>query len=142
GSMMLLGIVLHAAFFHLLTTVAAGTAPSPLVLVVIGIIHQFRMPLFFLLAGFFMALLVERTDSEAALLNRARRILLPLLLCLPTILPLTLWLWFSLFLSAREGQLAFVSFGTDLPALFAFMRERGVTEPVNLFHLWFLYYLF
>ena len=63
GAMMLLGIVLHSAAFYI-------AAPPPHVPIVTDpnkslvmdalfeFIHAFRMPVFFVLAGFFTALLV------------------------------------------------------------------------------------
>ncbi len=54
--------------------------------------HGFRMPLFFLLSGFFTALLWRKRGLRALLANRFRRILLPCLLGLVTVVPPTLWL--------------------------------------------------
>ena len=47
--------------------------------------HYFRMPAFFILAGFFGALLFYRRGAKEMILNRFKRILLPLLIFLPFI---------------------------------------------------------
>ena len=54
--------------------------------------HGFRMPLFFLISGFFTAMMWRRRGLRALLGNRLRRILLPCLLGLVTVVPATLWL--------------------------------------------------
>lgn len=138
---MLLGIVLHAATFHLLEIGAIGTEGSVLILTVLGIIHQFRMPLFFLLAGFFTALLVQKYGLRGALENRSKRILIPFLLCLLTIVPLTDWLFFSTFFSGQQGGFALIQSTTELAAVRDAMRSQNQPAHLTLFHLWFLYYL-
>jgi len=54
-------------------------------------IHGFRMPLFFLLSGFFTAMLWRRRGLIPLLLHRTRRIVLPLALGLITIIPAVDW---------------------------------------------------
>ena len=53
---MLLGIVLHAAF-PFLPWRSSGDPDRPIFDLLILFIHGFRMPLFFLLSGFFTAML-------------------------------------------------------------------------------------
>ena len=68
GVMMLLGIVIHAAMFY--TVMESDVFPfkdrrtSPLLDLVLLLIHSFRMPLFFLVSGFFGALLVEKYGTK------------------------------------------------------------------------------
>ncbi|MCP5525183.1 MAG: acyltransferase family protein, partial [Verrucomicrobiales bacterium] len=50
--------------------------------------HGFRMPLFFLISGFFTAMLWRKRGLQALLKHRFKRILLPCLLGLVTIVPL------------------------------------------------------
>ena len=52
-------------------------------------VHGFRMPVFFLMSGFFTALLWRRRGLGALLNHRLRRVALPLLAGLLTIVPLT-----------------------------------------------------
>lgn len=51
--------------------------------------HGFRMPLFFLISGFFTAMLWRKRGVKALLAHRFRRILLPCLLGLVTVAPIT-----------------------------------------------------
>ncbi|MES2606010.1 MAG: acyltransferase family protein [Pseudomonadota bacterium] len=140
GCMMLLGILLHAATFHLMETQALDIDPSIPILTVLGVIHQFRMPLFFLLAGYFASLLVQKYGVQGTLENRSRRLLIPFLLCLVTVVPVTDWLFFSTFLSARLHEFALIGPSTDLTAVRTSLQEAGMAH-LTLFHLWFLYYL-
>lgn len=85
---MLLGIALHAAL---------SFAPAPWTVqdsrqsggfwLFFSAIHGFRMPLFFLLSGFFTAMLWRRRGLGALLRQRGKRVLLPCLLGLVTIVP-------------------------------------------------------
>ena len=78
--MMWLGIVLHVALNH-----TTGQSPlpwrdsqtTPLADFVLMFIHAFRMPVFFILAGFFVAFLVARRGALGMLRHRMRRLLLP-----------------------------------------------------------------
>ena len=49
--------------------------------------HGFRLPLFFLISGFFTAMLWRRRGVKALIAHRFRRILLPCLLGLITVVP-------------------------------------------------------
>ncbi|GIW97263.1 MAG: hypothetical protein KatS3mg111_0596 [Pirellulaceae bacterium] len=59
--------------------------------VLFAAIHGFRMPLFFMLSGFFTAMLWRKRGLRAMLLHRARRIGLPLILSCLTIIP-AMWI--------------------------------------------------
>ncbi len=54
-------------------------------------IHTFRMPLFFLLSGYFTAMLWKRRGTLGLVWHRSKRILLPLLVSMATIVPATMW---------------------------------------------------
>jgi fucose 4-O-acetylase-like acetyltransferase len=65
GGMMMLGIVLHAAEFYLAAPPPALPMPtdrntSYVFDLLFHFIHGFRMPTFFVLAGFFASLLVDK----------------------------------------------------------------------------------
>ena len=89
GFAMALGIVVHTslAFFQAPWPVH-DSQPAGLLAVGFLAIHGFRMPLFFLLSGFFTMLVYQRRGLESLLRQRAARIALPLLLALATIGPL------------------------------------------------------
>lgn len=88
GLAMLLGIVLHAGMSFM---------PGPWPVqdqerhwqfgLLFSFIHGFRMPLFFMLSGFFTAMLWERRGVMGMLKHRFHRIVLPLLLSVVTLLP-------------------------------------------------------
>ncbi|MHC5002836.1 MAG: acyltransferase family protein [Planctomycetota bacterium] len=86
---MLLGIGLHAALsFMDVSWVVQDRARTPELGLVVSAIHGFRMPLFFLLSGFFTAMLWRRRGIGGLLRHRAQRIALPLGLGCVTIVPL------------------------------------------------------
>lgn len=93
GFAMLLGVVLHAAlsFFPTWWPVQdrGPTPPADEWGASVWAIHGFRMPLFFLLSGFFSAMLWRRRGLGALLLHRLRRVALPLAIAMVTIVPLT-----------------------------------------------------
>ncbi len=92
GFAMLLGIALHAslAFFPAPWWVQDRTSAfDGLFDEFLWAVHGFRMPVFFLMSGFFTALLWRRRGLGALLNHRLRRVALPLLLGLLTIVPLT-----------------------------------------------------
>ncbi|MFO0958569.1 MAG: acyltransferase family protein [Isosphaeraceae bacterium] len=66
-----------------------GPEPGPAFGVLFSAIHGFRMPLFFVMSGFFAAMLMQRLGQVELIKHRFRRVLLPMLLKLFTIVPLT-----------------------------------------------------
>ncbi len=133
--MMWLGIVLHVAANHLTGPMLLpwrDKDTSEFADVLGAVIHVFRMPVFLILAGYFVALLVDRRGAHQMLHHRMRRIALPFVLFWPVL---------------------FVLMGV-LAMLYAFRAERGhfglsldvvPTVPhaplINTLHLWFLYQL-
>ena len=83
---MLLGIGLHAAIPFVPWRGEADTGVWLLDLFV-GFVHGFRMPLFFLISGFFTAMLWRRRGLRSLIRHRLRRVGLPLLVGLVTVLP-------------------------------------------------------
>jgi glucan biosynthesis protein C len=147
GSMMMLGILLHGSQWYMVNPPAG--LPMPLdpsrayvFDVIMHFIHSFRMPLFFVLAGFFTSLLVGKRDFKGAILNRVDRILKPLLLAVVTILPLTMVFLVSFMASARFGTHQFLAEPDQLKIIQGELESAGfpVGQP-SLGHLWFLYYL-
>lgn len=85
---MLLGVALHAAMsFVPFPWPVRDTERSELLVLVIGAVHGFRMPLFFLLSGYFTMLVFSRRGLASLLQQRSLRILLPLVIATVTIVP-------------------------------------------------------
>src|ERR1044071_8223814 len=93
---MLAGVAFHAALAYsvLIHPVwpLADAHPSRIVDVVAWFLPLFRMPLFFVISGFFAALLVGRGGMAGLFRNRLRRVLLPLVVFLPLVLFSMHWL--------------------------------------------------
>ena len=143
GVMMLLGIVIHAAMFY--TVMESDVIPlkdrrtSPLFDLVLLLIHSFRMPLFFLVSGFFGALLVEKYGIRGAYWNRTLRVFVPFVIALVTVLPLAGWMIVSFGVSVDQGtRVLWTTNPAHLEWLRRFGRKVGAAGPG---HLWFLYYL-
>ena len=151
GGMMMLGIVLHAAMYYQASPPPTMPIPTDsnnsLVFdYVFHFIHSFRMPTFFVLSGFFTALLVEKRGVWGTYKNRAARILAPLVAGIFTILPLTILFVLDFMIAARYGTFDLIPSKGDVYALGNAMAARSMEgtlregEPA-LAHLWFLYYL-
>ena len=90
---MLLGIVLHAFLFLIPDAwpIQHADPPGDLYGIALNVIHGFRMPVFFLLSGFFTAMLWERRGLRQLVSHRGKRIALPLALCCVTVIPVNTW---------------------------------------------------
>ena len=89
GIAMLLGIGIHGVLsFFPFPWPVQDTRQSIWLGLFFCLIHGFRMPLFFLVSGFFTAMLWRRRGLEALLWHRFRRIFVPLVIGTVTIVPL------------------------------------------------------
>jgi len=147
GLMMVLGIVLHSALLYLAEPPARMPVPtdrnnSYLFDVLFHFIHGFRMPTFFVLAGFFAAMLVDKRGLWQTYRNRAARVLVPLVVALVLLGPLSGLLFADFMLSARYGTHDLVPNLPQLKAFVAEMKGKGIPmdEPATG-HFWFLYFL-
>ncbi len=126
---MLLGIVLHASVFLLpavdfwpvhdewgYTTEPEKNPYGYL----ISVIHGFRMPVFFMISGFFTAMLWQSRGLHQLAQQRLKRIGLPLLVGMFTLIPINAWLFI----------------GSDFKLLYWPVAWLG-----GFSHLWFLWYL-
>ena len=96
---MLLGVVLHASLFLVTKdwpVVAKEISPELPYDDIVLAIHGFRMPVFFLMSGFFTALLWQRRGTQALIMHRLKRVGVPLLIGAFTIVPIqSLWWLFT-----------------------------------------------
>lgn len=93
---MLLGIVLHAALSFMtlpIPWIARDVGRSLGFDIMVGVIHGFRMQLFFFIAGFFGHLLWQRLGARNFLRQRWKRIGVPFLLGMVTLMPLIIVVW-------------------------------------------------
>jgi glucans biosynthesis protein C len=93
----------------------------------IAVIHIFRMPIFYVMAGFFAALLIQRYGFRRAAENRFWRVLIPFIFGWIIVFPLVRWLA----VIARDG----LDRAQDL-----ILSGRFLGSPYPM-HLWFLEYL-
>jgi len=104
--MMLLGLVLHTALSYV-PELSSGEWPyqdrqaSERFGWLVSLIHTFRMPAFFAVAGFFGSFLVERRGTGAFLRHRLNRIGVPLVGGWILLFPLTAVAW--IFAASRSG---------------------------------------
>ena len=98
-------------------------------------IHYFRIPVFFLLGGFFGALLYHEKGSGYMLMNRTKRILIPAIISNIILWPLLILSHF--YVASKTGNV------NELMNRFHF--ENTISYyliPRNSFNLWFLYYYY
>lgn len=95
-------------------------------------IHVFRMPLFYVIAGFFFRLLYFRIGQAAFIKHRTQRIFYPFIVGLFTILPLTYLP--DVYYRISNGGSHFTN-----PDLVQLVRDIFIWR--GPLHLWFLYYL-
>lgn len=122
---MLAGIALHAAV-PFVPYWREGDPGAGFLGAVFVAIHGFRMPLFFLLSGFFTTMLWERKGTRALLRHRLKRVGLPFALAVLLILPLV-----------PLGLLGGMALAGNPPAPADPQAEQGF----RLAHLWFLWML-
>lgn len=134
ASMMFLGIYLHAVVGY---SREGGwpykdSHPTAIYDWTLGYIHAFRMPLFYVMAGFFAAMLTSRRGLGGFLANRARRILVPFVVGWALMYPVVCFL-------STYVRVA------DQPQPWAIALRAVVSGEILRYlhplHLWFLEYL-
>ena len=130
AAMMFLGIYLHAVVAYSPT---GGWPYKPLQLTTtldwsVGLIHVFRMPVFYVMAGFFAALLLQRYGLRRAADNRFWRIVVPFVVGWVILFPLVMFL-------AAFGKT------DDLSTAAQFILSGRFLAYAHPLHLWFLEYL-
>jgi fucose 4-O-acetylase-like acetyltransferase len=108
---------------HVSGLIAVNGDPSAILTGIVWVIHVFRLPLFFAMSGYFLALMHRRRGLRRTLRNRSLRILAPLAIGLITLVPMLMAL------SEATG----VSITAAGPAQSLF----GLAPS----YLWFLWYL-
>jgi glucans biosynthesis protein C len=137
---MMLGIFFHAALAYspIMQHVwpAADSQNSLMIDIVAWFSHLFRMPLFFLVSGFFALLLIEKRGIQSFIKNRSLRIALPFAIFLP------------ICLVAVMGTLVWATKAIENPSSFIVFIKSSLQNPsaekppFSTMHLWFLFNLF
>lgn len=136
---MLTGVVFHAALAYSVLAhplwPTADRGHSLLIDAFAWFFHLFRMPLFFVVAGFFAALLVQKRGMGGMLKNRFMRIILPLLVFWPLV-------YFSMSWLIRDAIADVQNLSPLLQMIKPWLdNPRAPTAPPTLVHLWFLPYV-
>jgi glucans biosynthesis protein C len=137
---MMLGIFFHAALAYspVMQHVwpAADYQNSAVIDIFAWFSHLFRMPLFFLVSGFFALLLIEKRGIKSFIKNRSLRIALPFAIFLP------------ICLIAVMGGLIWATKSVENPSSFIIFIKNAMANPTeeqppfSTMHLWFLFNLF
>jgi len=132
--MMILGVIFHTSLVYYVTDSGVGWAvrdsqQSTVFNGIIHWIHIFRMPVFFIVAGFFTALLIKRNGKSLLLRDRFQRVMVPLAL-----------FWPIMNMLCDEGLYA-----SKLLMQGEAYQWRGLEQSLfnstTTHHLWFLYFL-
>ena len=130
---MLLGVVLHSATAY--STIDGvwwlkDPQTSKWMDALLLWIHAFRLPAFFVMAGFFGRFLWEKRGWAKWLENRSARLGLPLVLSMLFIYPVlklsSVWVWFS-----QHGE-------EPWAGLWGWVQKGGLARTVEPAHFWFL----
>ncbi len=135
GIIMWLGIVIHVAINHMVGETIipwrdsqTGSIADMLVI----FIHTFRMPVFFILSGFFGAMLLKKYGRDGMFANRAKRLMLPFVVFGP---PVIVGISVLGQLLISKMNLGYAQL--NIVAIF----EQSARPVPDTVHLWFLYYL-
>lgn len=133
GTVLLLGVVLHASLSYLPTVIwpFPDGQTSPVATMVFFGIHLFRMTTFFLIAGLFAHMLLERRGTWGFVRDRLGRIASPLFglwwVVFPAVIAVIIWK------AAIDNGGSIPTGGPPPPPL--------TLETFPLLHLWFLWVL-
>lgn len=136
------GVLLHAGIgFSVITYElwpGANKETSILFDYWIWMLHTFRMPLFFLIAGFFAHYLVSSRGLKYFVKNRLMRIGLPFIIFWPLMLAslFGLIIYAAFYLNVDTPVVKLIKFAIENPD-----QMQGQKPPLSTTHLWFLYYL-
>ena len=139
SSMLLLGVFLHVSLSYFPNQPGMrdperwyfyDTAESWLAVLFYVPVHIYRLPIFFVLAGFFTLLLISRRSLKAMVINRLHRVAIPLILAVLLLLPLM----------SASARFACLQPGS---AMMTSYSQNGVWHFLlnNLHYLWFLWHL-
>lgn len=136
GGAMLLGVFIHAAISYMPSNLASlywgirEERTSAIVDAVFWWIHTCRLPLFFVIAGFFAVMVRDGKGPAGFLAHRCKRLLVPYLAGLATILPLAyVYAWACGVVAGQVNDPDITSFE---------IAPRTWNDLCGPMHLWFL----
>ena len=138
--MMLLGLVLHSALTYNVINHGENWPlkdPESTNIVtdfIVYLIHFFRMPIFFLVAGFFGSMLFYERKPTIMIKNRISRIIYPFIVFL-------FILWPTIIFTLSYTEAVFSDSNNTLKKATESISTFSDFLPTATFHLWFLYYL-
>lgn len=133
--LMWLGIVLHVEAIYATQRLPNAWRDEQRTLVadvMVSSIHAFRMPAFFILGGFFAALLVRSRGPDGLLRHRLMRLGLPFVLFWPL-----LWLASGVAALVFMNRMVLHRWGLDPNVV----PDLPILDSPNTIHLWFLWML-
>lgn len=136
------GVLLHAGIgFSVITYElwpGANKETSILFDYWLWVLHTFRMPLFFLIAGFFAHYLVSNRGLHYFFRNRLMRIGLPFVIFWPLMMAslFGLMIYAAFYLHVDTPVIKLIKFAIENPD-----QMQGQKPTISTAHLWFLYYL-
>lgn len=139
--MMLLGLVIHTVITYTATEISEvwplkdPHSTSLIMDYILFVIHNFRMPIFFVVAGFFGALLFFERGPQRMLVNRVFRILFPFAVFILVLSP-------TLIFAFTYTGTAFSGAENPIAVSLSKFSNPLAFIPPGTFHMWFLYYLF
>ena len=138
--MMLLGLVIHSAITYGVVDYGGSWSlkdPDTMHVsndFIVSFVHAFRMQIFFVVAGFFGAMLFYERRPLKMIKNRVSRIVFPFLV-------FVILLWPTIVFTFGYTNLIFAGDSNALANTLANFSSLDIFVPKGTFHLWFLYYL-
>jgi glucans biosynthesis protein C len=134
---MMLGLLMHGGLAYAESThviwIVGDRSGSVGIDIIVWFVHLFRMALFFLIAGYFAKLLVDKRGTTGFIKNRVYRVVLPFIVFWP------------LTTAAIVGAMIFgANYVQELPKILGTIKNPppgSQAPPPTTGHLWFLYYL-
>ena len=136
---MIAGIFYHASHAYNTQTnplwISSDIVQSQVLVILFEFMHIWRMPIFFVVAGFFTAFLIQRLGIRNMLKNRLFRVGIPLLVFWP-LLMIAFYLCILWAVDNVENKSTMLQLLTNRQKM-----PDGPLHLLSLAHLWFLYYL-
>jgi len=137
--MMLLGLLLHSGMTYIVLQhevwpIKDPNATHPFIDYLVFYIHSFRMQIFFLVAGFFGAMLFYERGVSKMIKNRLTRITLPFVVFLFLV-------WPFLVGGFKFSGMVFAGKENTLSETLVLFSNFSTYIPSSTLHLWFLYNL-